>query len=70
MARKQELSMTEVIQVAFGHFYLGLEQQELSNLFGVNQGRVNEACQAVKAVAKDPREAYRKLKAAEEKPDE
>ena len=70
MAVKQELTAEEVIRVAYGHFILGIEQQSIAAMFGVNSGRVSEACQAIWATAEDPREAYRALKKEENAHDE
>jgi len=46
--RKTALTFEEKITVAFMHYVRDIDQQDLAMLYGVNAGRVNEACLAVK----------------------
>jgi hypothetical protein len=55
MAVKKDLTFEERIEVSFAHFCLGVEQHTLAAMKGVNGARVNEACQAIKMAAKDPK---------------
>jgi hypothetical protein len=55
MALKQQLTFDEAIRVAFAHYCLGVEQQTLAAMYGVNQGRVNEACKAIKRAVSEQR---------------
>ena len=49
--RKTALTSEERITAAFMHFVRGIDQQDIAMLYGVNGGRVNEACRAIKAAA-------------------
>ena len=49
--RKTALTSEERITAAFMHYVRGIDQQDIAMLYGVNMGRVNEACRAVKAAA-------------------
>lgn len=46
--RKTSLTFEEKISVAFMHYVRQIDQQDLAMLYGVNGGRVNEACLTVK----------------------
>ena len=46
--RKPALTFEQRVQVVFGHYYLGISQHDLAAMFGVNAGRVAEACTAVR----------------------
>jgi hypothetical protein len=46
--RKTALTFEEKITVAFMHYVRQIDQQDLAVLYGVNGGRVNEACLTVK----------------------
>lgn len=47
--RKTALTFEEKITVAFMHYVRGIDQQDLAMLYGINMGRVNEACKAIQA---------------------
>ncbi len=49
--RKTSLTSEERITAAFMHYVRGIDQQDIAMMFGVNGGRVNEACRAIKAAA-------------------
>lgn len=49
------LSPEERIRVAYMHFSRGISQEDLAAAFNVNQGRINEACLAIKKAADDPK---------------
>ena len=51
---KTALTIEERIKCAYLHFVRGLSQQDLATAFEVNQGRVAEACLAIKAAAEEP----------------
>jgi hypothetical protein len=46
--RKAALTFEEKITVAFMHYVRLIDQQDLAMLYGVNGGRVNEACLTIK----------------------
>jgi len=46
--RRTALTFEEKITVAFMHYVRAIDQQDLAMLYGVNGGRVNEACLIVK----------------------
>jgi hypothetical protein len=53
--RKTSLTFQEKITAAHLHFVQGVDQHVIAFAIGVNQGRVNEACMAI-------REALEKMK--------
>lgn len=42
------LSFEEKITAAYMHYVRGLFQEDIAAIYGVNQGRVNEACLTIK----------------------
>lgn len=46
--RKAHLTPEEKVKVAYFYLIRGIPQQVLADLFDVNQGRVNEAIEAVR----------------------
>jgi hypothetical protein len=44
---KAALSAEEKLRVAYGHLILGIDQHDLTALFGINPGRIAEAIKAV-----------------------
>jgi hypothetical protein len=54
--RKTALTFEEKITAAFMHYVRDIDQQDIAMMYGVNMGRVNEACLAVKhALQPQPR---------------
>jgi len=51
---KTTLTPEERVRVAFGYLILGIDQHALTALFGVNQGRINDAISAVAAAVEWP----------------
>jgi hypothetical protein len=45
--RKTALTQEEMITAAYFHYVRKLDQQDIAQLYGVNQGRVNEACKVI-----------------------
>ena len=45
--RKTALTFEEKITAAFMHYVRRISQQDIAMMYGVNIGRVNEACQAI-----------------------
>lgn len=52
----KHLKPHDKIRVAFGHYCLGIDQHDLAALFGVNPGRVSEACASIWQVSSDGEE--------------
>ena len=48
MSRKTALTFDERITAAYLHYVQGVEQHVIAMAMGVNMGRVNEACLAIK----------------------
>ena len=48
MEQKTQLTPDEKLRAAYAHIINGIDQHHISALFGVNSGRVSEACQAVR----------------------
>ena len=46
------LTFEQKVQAAYLHFCKGLDQHILADVYGVNQGRINEACVAVRRALK------------------
>jgi hypothetical protein len=46
--RKTALTFEEKITAAFMHYVRLIDQQDIAMMYGVNMGRVNEACLAIK----------------------
>jgi hypothetical protein len=46
--RKTALTFEEKITAAFMHYVRMIDQQDIAMLYGVNGGRVNEACLTIK----------------------
>jgi hypothetical protein len=51
--KRPRLSANERLRVAFGHYILGIEQQDLAALFATNQARINEACRRIRSACYD-----------------
>jgi len=55
--RKTKLTFKEKVQAAHWYYVVGMDQHLIAAGFGVNSGRINEACTAVKkALQKKPGE--------------
>ena len=52
--RKTALTFEEKITAAFMHYVRDIDQQDIAMLYGVNGGRVNEACQVIKHALMPP----------------
>lgn len=50
---KSSLTFEEKITVAWAYFVRGVDQQTLAGIYGVNAGRVSEACSSIERVARD-----------------
>ena len=57
----KQLTPIERIKVAFMHYVRNISQDDLAAMMDVNQGRVNEACLAIKKAADAPK-AVRKYR--------
>lgn len=55
---KKQLTSKEVLMVAHAHLICGVDQAVLASMFGINQGRVNEAIQVVREVCEHHRERH------------
>lgn len=60
-----QLTPDERLRVAYGHFILGINKQDLAAVFGVSSGRVTEACVAIKAAMDDPMPLYEQSRIGE-----
>jgi hypothetical protein len=49
--RKTALTPEEKITAAFMHYVRQIDQQDIAMMYGVNMGRVNEACRAISVAA-------------------
>lgn len=56
---KTSLTPQEVIKVAFQHLILGIDQATLASMYGVNQGRINEAVVVMRETAEKHMEFHR-----------
>ena len=63
--RKTSLTSEERITAAFMYFVRKIDQQDIAMMYGVNIGRVNEACRAIKAAADNTMQAVVKLREAD-----
>lgn len=54
--KPKSLDFEQQICVAWAYFVQGVDQATLSALYGVNQGRVAEACKAVRQALKQDKE--------------
>jgi hypothetical protein len=54
--RKGSLTFAERITAAYLHYVQYVDQQVIATAYGVNQGRVAEACKAIKRAAEMPLE--------------
>lgn len=50
---KAILTFEEKIAVAWAYFVRGVDQQTLAGIYGVNSGRISEACSSIERVLKD-----------------
>lgn len=65
ITKSRPLSPEERVSVAYQHIVKRVPQDQLARLFGVNQGRVNEACKAIELAAKHPLKVRRLCKSLE-----
>lgn len=63
--KSKPLTMEQRITVAYQHFVVGIPQDAISHKYKVNQGRVNEACTAIKLAASQPIKVRRLCKGLE-----
>jgi DNA-directed RNA polymerase specialized sigma24 family protein len=57
----KDLTPEQRMIVAQAHYVLGISQEHLAFILQVNQGRINEACLAIRKAANNPK-AVRKYK--------
>jgi len=60
--RKTALTPEERITAAFMHYVRKIDQQDIAMLYGVNGGRVNEACRAIMNAAKNTTQVTAELR--------
>ena len=58
------LSPEQRLRAAVAHLSDGIEQYHIAFLYGVNQGRVAEACKGLRIAAQDPKLAMELLLAS------
>jgi hypothetical protein len=63
--RKTALTPQEVIIVAHAGLIIGIDQQVLASMYGVNQARINEVLKVARWMGDHHKKIYRKLRAAE-----
>lgn len=59
---ERDLTVEERMRAAVAHYCDGVDQHVIASVLGVNQGRVNEACRAIKAAATKPTAALKLLR--------
>lgn len=64
-SKKKALTPQEVIMVAHAHLICGIDQHILASMYGVNQGRINEACVVIRDTAENLMQRHRELRRAE-----
>ena len=52
--RKTALTFEEKITAAFMHYVRQIDQQDIAMMYGVNMGRINEACNAIRKTLQPP----------------
>ena len=52
--RKTALTFEEKITAAFMHYVRQIDQQDIAMMYGVNIGRVNEACNIIRKTLQPP----------------
>ena len=52
--RKTSRTFEEKITAAFMHYVRRIDQQDIAMMYGVNIGRINEACLAIKNALRGP----------------
>lgn len=62
--KKTELTPQEVVMVAHAHLICGVDQHTLASMYGVNQGRVNEACVVMRETAENLKARHRERQRA------
>lgn len=55
---KKSLTPQEVLMVAHAHLIGGVDQATLASMYGINQGRVNEAIQIIRNACENHRELH------------
>jgi predicted transcriptional regulator len=58
MGLKNDLSHREKVMAWEAHRTMGIEQNDIAMLYGVNNGRVNEAIKAIDYAVANTREIY------------
>ena len=66
MSERTALTFEEKITAAFIHYVRKVDQQDIAMLYGVNGGRVNEACLIIKKALIEERDAANYAHAASE----
>ena len=56
---KRSLSPREVLMVAHAHLICGVDQAVLGSMFGINQGRINEAVKVIRDACEHHRKIHR-----------
>jgi hypothetical protein len=56
---EKALSRKEVLRVVFGSEVLNIDQHKLASLYGINSGRIAEACAALSWAAENHKTLYR-----------
>lgn len=52
------LTQDQMLRAACGHLLDGIDQHKLAFIYGVNQGRINEAVKAIEFTLNNHREIY------------
>jgi hypothetical protein len=53
MSKKTALTFEEKITAAYVHYVHEVDQHIIALVYGINQGRINEACLAIREVLQD-----------------
>lgn len=56
---KTTLTPEETLEVAYWHIVKGYPQHDLAAMFGVNPGRVAEACKALRYTSENIKDVYK-----------
>lgn len=62
--RETALTAEQRLRAAVAHYCNEVPQEVIAELFGVNGGRINEACRVIWCVAENPKRAREVLEAA------
>jgi len=57
--RKTDLTPQEVVMVAHAHLICGVDQHMLASMYGINAGRIAEACVVMRMAAENHKQLYR-----------